>query len=695
MNQEAFEDLLSNLAEVQKIRNEFADCLSDVGNIIKQAETANEKSSGKFNLDAEINDIKSVSDNLRQGVFRLLVLGDMKRGKSTLLNAILGENLLPSDVIPCTAILTIIRYSENKQVTVYFDNDTLEKLDFNQFKEKYTIDPNETKSIKTEKLFSNVKYAVVEYPLPLLSNGVEVVDSPGLNDTEARNDLTLGYINNCHAVLFVLSATQQCTKEERRYLENYLKDKGLSIFFIINRWDELRQSLFDPDDEDEVQKAEMKLRQVFKSSLYEYCQIEGKGDLYQQRVFEVSAKKALVKRMKEQTLEGTGLSELINSLDNFLVKERAISEFRKSKVLLRSVYLRVHESIRLRIPLLDKDVNQLKENIKKVEPEFEKLQNIRDDFRNEIASKGRETSTHIKDSLHYYLATLANNFESDFDSYLPEWKFMGGLTKGSREEFKQDLEKGFKEFLSDKMAKWTNTTEKELQNAFHSLASSALRRGMLYQEITETINKKVIDYDKLKNNEIKAIVTESDDKSPGWSRWASGALSLATFDLAGVGMASSGLFNWKNVLGNIGAIIGINALIYLASGFVLAPLGILLTGLLAGSVSFRGARKKLAIAMQDELKKELPSIARDKSEIIFKEVNRSFDVYLNEVMRRINEDIQSRKQELNSLVFQKENYEINRDAEIARLNHLDDEIHAKWQQLESKYDSLLNDNKNH
>lgn len=63
----------------------------------------------KMNLEREIEDARRASQNLRQGSFRLLVLGDMKRGKSTFLNALIGENLLPSDVNPCTALLTILR----------------------------------------------------------------------------------------------------------------------------------------------------------------------------------------------------------------------------------------------------------------------------------------------------------------------------------------------------------------------------------------------------------------------------------------------------------------------------------------------------------------------------------------------------------------------------------------------------------
>jgi hypothetical protein len=85
-----------------------------------------------------------------------------------------------------------------------------------------------------------------------LEKGIEIVDSPGLNDTEARNQLSLNYINNCHAILFVFRAGQPCTLEERRYLDSYIKGRGLSVFFLINAWDEIRKGLIDPDDPEEL-----------------------------------------------------------------------------------------------------------------------------------------------------------------------------------------------------------------------------------------------------------------------------------------------------------------------------------------------------------------------------------------------------------------------------------------------------------
>jgi replication fork clamp-binding protein CrfC len=215
--------------------------------------------------------------------------------------------------------------------------------------------------------------------LPLLEKGIEIVDSPGLNDTEARNELSLGYINNCHAILFVLRATQPCTMGERRYLENYIKGRGLSIFFLINAWDQVRESLIDPDDAEEMAEAEGKLRRVFKVNLAKYCLTEG-HDIYDERVFAITSIKALRLRIKnaDADLVGTGFPEFMAALNTFLTQERAISELRPARTLARQISARVREAVGRRLLLLDRDVNELKEKINSVEPEFKKLTQIRD-----------------------------------------------------------------------------------------------------------------------------------------------------------------------------------------------------------------------------------------------------------------------------------------------------------------------------
>jgi hypothetical protein len=108
---------IEDLDRVVKVRTEVADLLDAIAQTLTQVESEGEKISGKLGLDRDIERLVTTGENLRQGVFQLLVLGDMKRGKTTFLNALLGQNLLPSDVNPCTALLTVLKYGETEKVT--------------------------------------------------------------------------------------------------------------------------------------------------------------------------------------------------------------------------------------------------------------------------------------------------------------------------------------------------------------------------------------------------------------------------------------------------------------------------------------------------------------------------------------------------------------------------------------------------
>lgn len=682
------DSFINDLNRVTQVRYEVSNSLAKIAETLNQSETEGKQTSGGLGLEVEIDDLKVASKNLRSGVFRLLVLGDMKRGKSTFLNALIGENLLPSDVNPCTALLTVLRYGPEKKVTVYFnDGRSPEQLDFKEFKHKYTIDSAEAKQLEQEKkqAFPGVDYAVVEYPLPLLEKGVEIVDSPGLNDTESRNELSLGYINNCHAILFVLRASQPCTLGERRYLENYIKGRGLTVFFLINAWDQVRESLIDPDDEEELQESEEKLRRVFKANLADYCLVDG-HNVYEERVFEISAIKALRKRIKDASasLAGTGFPEFMGALNTFLTQERAISELRQARTLARQTCSHAKEAIARRVPLLEKDVKQLKERIFSVEPEFTKLIDIRNQFQAEIRSTRDTKARAIADSFRAYVLNLGNTFETDFIRYQPELKLLDFLSKGKREAFNAALQKAFEQYITDKFAAWSLTAEQEMNAAFLGLSRSAVEYGASYNQVTDRITEKLTGQ-KINLNSNASV---EEDNSPGWTKWAMGLFSLARGNIAGVAMAGAG-FDWKNILFNYVAVIGIGSILTAVTGIFLGPIGLALIGMGVGFMQADQARQELVKTAEKELVKYLPQVANEQWLPVHDAVKECFDAYEREVTKRIDDDIQARKAELDNLLKQKESYEINQGAELDRLNKLETDVSSELRNIETLYQNFL------
>ncbi len=677
------QSFLNDLGKVARVRSEIANSMAVIAHSIEDAEKINQNKSGKLELERDIEDIKIAGTNLREGVFRLLVLGDMKRGKSTFLNALIGENILPSDVNPCTAILTVLRYGAEKKVTVYFNDDTEPKsIDFQTFKYRYTIDPAEAKRLEQEKklAFPNVSHAIVEYPLALLEKGIEIVDSPGLNDTEARNELSLGYINNCHAILFVLRATQPCTLGERRYLENYIKDRGLTVFFLVNAWDQVKESLIDPDDPEELKEAEFKLKRVFQANLAEYCQLEDR-DLYQERVFEICSLMALRKRIKDSNadLSGTGFPEFMGALNMFLTQERAIAELRQARTLTKQTYTHVKDAVARRIPLLESDIDELKEKIASVAPEFELLNEICADFQQEIKRIGDKKSKAIATSFKDFVIGLGDTFETDFIRYQPSLNFLDFLSSGKREAFERELTNAFESYVNDKLAEWSRGAEKDMEMAFAQLSTIATSYGVNYTEVTNKITEK------LTGQKIPRVgKVDAEDNSPSWAKWAAGIFSLARGNLVGVAMAGAG-FDWKNIMLNFITVYGVGTIITAITGVVLGPIGFALLGLGIGVLQADRARKELVKVAQKELIKYLPKVAEEQSPKVAEAITECFNTYEKEISTRMDEDIQSRKAELDNLVAQKQSVEIDRGTEIARLEKLESDVAEETDKIEHFY----------
>lgn len=678
---------LDDLERAARARQQMASQLEAIALLLQQSELSHD-SSGQMGLEREIDDLHCASRNLEQGVFRLLVLGDMKRGKSTLLNALLGENLLPSDVNPCTALLTILRYGPEKKVTVHFnDNRPPQTIDFQAFKQQYTINPEEAKRLEQQQelAFPEVSHAVVEYPLPLLERRIEIVDSPGLNDTEARNELSLGFLGNCHAVLFVLRASQPCTLSERRYLENYVKGRGLSVFFLINAWDQVRESLIDPEDSAELAEAETRLRQVFRANLAEYCQVDG-FDLYPERVFELSAIQALRRRIKDTDadLEGTGFPSFLAALNTFLTQERAIAELRQGRTLARQARQQIHEAVQRRLPLLEQDALELKTRIASVEPEFKRLGELRDDFRGEIRQMRDRYARSIADSFRRYILQLELTFEQDFFRYQPaDLGLLDILNRGRQEEFTRALERAFQQYMKDKFFTWSASAERELGEAFSQLARSAERYGASYREVTQQINEK------LTGHEFSSARLYADDNNgPGWAKWAMGLFSVVTGNWAGAALALAG-FNFESLMFNVFTAAGVSIVTAAVFGIALGPIAFALVSLGIGAMQADQARKKLTEALKKELVKYFPTLAQEQWQSVYTTVQESFNTYEQEVTARIDDDIKARQAELDGLLRQKESYEVNQKVEADRLRSLEARVDDACEGVERVYRQIL------
>ncbi|OPZ22984.1 MAG: Bacterial dynamin-like protein [candidate division BRC1 bacterium ADurb.BinA364] len=168
---------------------------------------------------------------LAEDRFTLAVLGQFKRGKSSLMNAILGRDLLPTGALPLTSAITALRYGPVERLIVVREGAVFpEELPVSRLAEYVTEqgNPGNAKRVKTARL---------EIPSDLLRQGLEFADTPGVGSSiEANTATTLQFLPQCDAVIFVTSVDSPLSKAELDFLGS-IKNCVQKIFFVINKMD--------------------------------------------------------------------------------------------------------------------------------------------------------------------------------------------------------------------------------------------------------------------------------------------------------------------------------------------------------------------------------------------------------------------------------------------------------------------------
>lgn len=148
----------------------------------------------------------------------------------------------------------------------------------------------------------------------------------------------------------------------------------------------------------------------------------------------------------------------------------------------------------------------------------------------------------------------------------------------------------------------------------------------------------------------------------------------------------------KNVLLNWIAVIGIASFLSIfAGGFIIAAgfPAIALLSLGVGAWQADSARQEFMKATKKEFIKYLPNIADEQYETVYQTIKDCFENYEREVIKRIDDDIKSRKEELDNLLKQKESIEIDRERESKRLQDLDSILKEECDRIESTYKNLV------
>jgi len=179
--------------------------------------------------------IHALLDRLGAARLRVLVAGEAKRGKSTLINALLGRDVLPSGVTPLTAVATTVRYGDDVRAEVVFRDGHEEQHPLSALADFVT----EVRNPRNERMVAGV---TVYLDAPVLAGGVELVDTPGTGsvfqwDTEAAYEA----LRTMDAAVFVLAADPPVSASERDLL-GQVAELSVTTFAVLNKADHLDEA---------------------------------------------------------------------------------------------------------------------------------------------------------------------------------------------------------------------------------------------------------------------------------------------------------------------------------------------------------------------------------------------------------------------------------------------------------------------
>jgi hypothetical protein len=179
---------------------------------------------------ADAGPLAALRDRLRAARLRVLVVGEAKRGKSTLVNALLGRPVLPTGITPLTAVPATVTHGTDEGLDVAFADGRTARFPLTALDELGTERGNPANR-------RGIAAITVRLDAPVLARGVEIVDTPGTGSVYAHNTgVADAELPTMDAAIFVLTADPPVSASERELLGR-VRRLSVTTFVVLNKAD--------------------------------------------------------------------------------------------------------------------------------------------------------------------------------------------------------------------------------------------------------------------------------------------------------------------------------------------------------------------------------------------------------------------------------------------------------------------------
>ncbi|WP_157277802.1 dynamin family protein [Aliarcobacter butzleri] len=429
-----------NHISVQKIDDEhkssFKDLKHNLENIINELKT-------DLTNKEILGELENTHNYLNNQKFSIGITGVMNAGKSTMLNALMGREILGSAVVPETANLTIVKHNPTDNAKVYYWNEQewdrikksasqLESMkDFveetnrifadnlkNYIRPVSRFDEIDIKDLSSYtsaeasgKKCNLVKYVELGSKLDFLSDGIEIVDTPGLDDPVIqREEITKEYISQCDMMIHLMNVSQSATLKDVEFIIDALLYQNISkLLVVITRADTVSKEQLEEVIKYTKTSIEKQLKAQNKDSQLDYI-------LKTIRFIPISGRMALLHRTGREkealdagfTIEDTGILEI----EKYLMDTLFGTNSQKGELVVQSTKNQLQKVIEKQISFNNYELTLLSKSKEELEKELEEF-NKKKAVNTRIFQAMSEDITYYKNDVKSYINSLETFLESE------------------------------------------------------------------------------------------------------------------------------------------------------------------------------------------------------------------------------------------------------------------------------------------
>lgn len=311
-----------------------------------------------------LDDVGLVCEQFINPNFSVAVLAPFNFGKSTLINALLGQEIMPTEMVRTTGAVISLKYGDRLTTSIALESGKVIKSNDTEILKEFAV--LNRKGQRREDVLS----VRVSYPHHLLKNGVEFFDLPGTNDQEEQDILVRDKLLQVDLVLQILNAGQAFTLGEQETLRQWLINRGINtVIFVLNKLNTYTSQQDQEEILEEVSSTTEQFNQQLKFDLPQVLKT-----FY--RVDALPAIKAKQKRNKKEILASGIIGFEAALLTIISLQKKKVDRMRLFRVI--AVARRVK--------------SVLKTKIIDVKKEIKDAENIR----NNIIEKGKQRELYLK-----------------------------------------------------------------------------------------------------------------------------------------------------------------------------------------------------------------------------------------------------------------------------------------------------------